>query len=232
MNHKKALLTALLTLVVSTCALAQPKAASEENTSLPSFISFNLTTPIDPFGPRFRMGYIQSINEQWMVGMAFGYGSADIRLIGSVNRFFDAYQLWEVRPELYYFPNPKDRWNTYASAELFYINHTDQLENDQYQPSKDSSLAIRYDRVDYQRQKYGLNIKSGVILNLIGPLKLNAYCGIGVRVRNNDFDNPVNPQANPDFIDEFGFTDAYLRRAGTFVGVNFSMGLNLFYEIK
>ena len=88
---------------------------------------------------------------------------------------------------------------------------------------------MRYDKVDYKRQKYGVNINFGGIVRLSGRFSLNAYSGLGVRVRKNTFTNPVNPVFERDFFDEFSFAENYIRDSGTNIGIDYTIAVSIIY---
>ncbi len=187
-------------------------------------ITFNLVTPLDTHSPRWRMGYLQDLNERWKFSVDVGFATQKISsgvhdaLIGN------KYQLWEIRPEIYYVINPKKKTKKYFSAELFYINHKDTYTNGSYG-------AVYYDKADYRREKYGIHFKYGFIIFSKKRLGFNVYTGLGVRYRNNTFSNVINPVEEYQG-DTVGFisNNVQTQREPTYA-VNFSFGVKLYYKL-
>lgn len=179
-----------------------------------SYITFNILSPVDQLVPRWRIGYIKSINPNWKAGIELGYGNKTLAFADFDNENGDDYQLWEIRPELYCVLNPLKRTQKYVSTELFYINHTDVFYN-----------KIGYDRADYSRQKYGFHLKYGLIIPIAKHFGLNIYTGLGLRIRSNSYTNIVNPTFEPDHRDFY--IGSYKDFEGVKTGVDFSLGVKL-----
>ena len=200
-----------------------------------SYITINLLAPLNSFSPRWRVGYIKSINKNFKVGFDVGYGSKDVLLSSYKGNVGDNYKIWEIRPEFYY---TKDEYSKkiklYFSLDLFYINHKDVFFNDDYL-EEGSRNIISYSRVDYTRQKFGFNIKFGYIIDVSKHFKLNIYSGIGLRVRNNSFENPINPiNTGPRNFWDFWGNDGennFNYKEGTVLGFNIPLGVKLFYQL-
>ena len=71
---KKLLL--LIVLCITTISFGQNE---DEKPDYPnannSYLSFDLSTPINIVAPRYRFGYIHSLNESWRIGADIGFGS-------------------------------------------------------------------------------------------------------------------------------------------------------------
>jgi len=201
------------------------KTSRNKNFNNYSYLTTNLLSHINHYSPRVRIGYIQNIHDRWKVGMDLGYGN-------DKTTFFEIsenYRIWEIRPELYYFTRSH---KTYLSAELFYINHKDIFTDDFYYPT--NSESTRYDRANYQRQKYGLNFKYGFLFNSRGKITFNLYAGLGIRVRNNTFTDINNPKivdVGPEGGDMFG-VEIYRRMEGTTFAPNFVLGFKILFRIN
>lgn len=196
-----------------------------------SYFTINLLSTINTLNPRWRIGYIKNLNEKWKAGLDIGYGNQNLSFPDFHNRIGEDYQIWELRPEFYFIINPQRKTKKYFSLELFYINHKDVFYNGHYFPIKGESIS--YDKSDFKRQKYGLNLKYGFIIYSKKRLGFNLYTGLGMRIRNNTFSNIINPNSvdlGPEGGDMFGF-DNYKNVEGTILGINFSFGFKLYYRL-
>lgn len=85
---------------------------------------------------------------------------------------------------------------------------------------------IRYDKADYLRQKYGLNLKAGILVASTRRIGLDVYTGIGLRIRNNQYSNLVNPREEEGDFREMDLS-SYLLEEGSSLGFNLAVGLKL-----
>ncbi len=225
-------ITILLILILS---MVKVNAQTDEIKNLGnnnSYFTINLLSSINTFSPRWRIGYIRNINKKWKAGLDIGYGNRNLSFSDFGDKIGKDYQIWELRPELYYIINPARKTKKYFSVELFYINHKDVFYEDHYFPIDKESMS--YDKSDFNRQKYGLNLKYGFIIYSKKRLGINLYTGLGMRVRKNTFSNVINPNfidLGAEGQDMFGF-DNYKNEEGTAFGPNFSFGFKLYYKIK
>ncbi len=204
----------------------------EKNLTNKSYLTLNLLSPINTLSPRWRVGYIRNLNNKWKIGLDIGFGKRSLSFSDFGEKIGKNYQLWEIRPELYYIINPKRKTKKYFSLELFYINHKDVFYNGHYFPENGESLS--YDKSDYNRKKYGLNLKYGFIIYSKNRFGFNIYTGLGLRVRKNTFLNIINPDIvdlGPEGGDMFGFYN-YKNEEGTRFGANFSFAFKLYYKLK
>ena len=202
------------------------KTTEEYNNS--SYLTMNVLSPLNTKSPRWRFGYIKNINDRWKIGFDVGYGNHNLTFYD----LGDNYELWEVRPEFYYFLKTKRRTKKYLSVEPFYIHHKDLFFDGTYFPENGESLS--YDKADYKRQKYGINFKYGFLFNSKKRIGFNLYTGLGIRIRKNTFTNTVNPEIvdlGPEGGDMFGFDD-YRRVEGNNIGGNFVLGLKIYYGLN
>jgi hypothetical protein len=189
-----------------------------------SFLSFDISTPLLGNAARYNLGYVHHLKNRWKVGMHLGYGNESINPLETNENS----KWFELRPALYYFTNPERKSPIYYGVELYYVNQQDtRLNGDYNADGPQGSLA--YDRADFKREKYGLNFTFGVVMNLSEKLKLNFFYGMGPRVRQIAYSNAVNLRPVDD-SDNFIFTPGS-EREGYALGLDFNVGLKLFYKI-
>ncbi|MDP6921874.1 MAG: hypothetical protein QGH06_02765 [Lutibacter sp.] len=196
-----------------------------------SYISLNALTFLNTYNQRWRVGYIQQLKPRWKVGLDVGYGNRALCFGIYKDNVGKGYQLWEIRPELYYSLGSKGRYEQYLSLELFYIHHKEQISLESYQ-AKDGT-SIRFDTANYFRQKYGYHLKYGLFRQSKKRLTINMYTGIGLRIRNNQYSEVLNPRDNVyEATCGWLFTENYKKVEGSALGVNVSLGLKLCYKLK
>lgn len=197
-----------------------------------SYLGFNLTTPVDIINPRYRFSYLKSLNEKWMAGIAVGLGRAAISDLGYQNRVNEAYQLWEIRVSARNITQITKNAVHYIGPEVFFMQHSDVLLNSTYFPVDGETIS--YDSAEYQRSKYGLHLKYGVLFNRHRRVTFDIYAGVGAAFRDNSFENIVNPEIvdlGQHGGDMFGLEN-YQRVAGTVFKFNTILGVNLLYNLK
>ena len=225
----------LLLLVLSTLVLnAQNDSIANSAIIKESYFTFDVFSSLNTYSPRWRVGYIKGISPKWKLGLNLGYGNSIISYTDFAENFEEDYELWEIRPELYYNIRQTQKSTTYGSFELYYINHQDIYHNYYYLPI--GGGVIRYDQADYLRQKYGFNFNIGKFINMGKWFGMNIFTGLGFKIRNNSFSNVVNPEpAEPDFIEALSHKDMYDDSEykvveGLDYGFNFSLGLKLLFR--
>jgi len=212
MKYKLSMCLLLATLIVAPSVFAKSENSQITETGrIKSFASVNLLSPLNVLNPRIGAGFVYGISNKWKIGIDLGIGNKAIDIKG---RMGQKYQLWEIKPELYYFISPHKKHDRYISAELFYINHKDIFSN-----------QIGYEKADYQRYKYGFHLKYGMIFYIAKHFGLNVYTGLGLRTRSNSFTNIVNPSLEKDQRDFY--IGNYKDFSGVTNGVDFSLGLKL-----
>ncbi len=234
MNQQQMLKTFIRSIVFSLFSFINGNAQSniDNKSSENSYITFNLFSPINNLNPRWRVGYIKPINEKWKIGLDAGYGNRNISLTGLRTKIGENYQLWEIRPELYYILKPDRKTKNYFSLELFFINHKDVFYDDYFYTENNG--AFSYDKANYFRKKYGFNLKYGFIIYSKKRVGFNVYTGLGLRFRKNTFSNVENPNTaylGPEGGDMLGIY-YYKNTEGTRFGANFSFGMKLYYRLK
>ncbi|HKJ43607.1 MAG TPA: hypothetical protein VKA27_16035 [Sunxiuqinia sp.] len=208
---------------------AQPDESLDDKTlNKDSYLTVNLFSPINTLNPRWRIGYIQHLSTRWKAGIDFSFGNREISFSDFGNKIENAYQLWGIRPELYYLLRSRRRTQKYISAELFYIHHKDTY-HDNFIISRDRHFNY-YEQARFKRQKFGAHIKAGIFQSISKRLGLNIYAGFGFRFRYNSFSNIMNPSQRRDIRDMFVFD--YNEIEGLNLNVDFSLGFKLFYLFK
>jgi hypothetical protein len=228
---KKIILLILLCATASTFGQSENEQSDYPNANN-SYISFDLSTPINFVAPRYRFGYIHSLNEEWRIGTDIGFGSELTTWKNVANDNNDDYFLVEGRFEIYHILNPKKRVNIYISGETYVIYQEEVYYFGEYEP-EDQDFYIRYDRADFNRIKYGFNFKFGVMVPFGEYVGMNAYIGSGPRIRDVSFSNLVNPVPFYDYYDdEDGWWDSQYKKEGIVFGFNFTMGIKFFFVIQ
>lgn len=177
----------------------------------------------DYYTPRWRLGYVNTLNEKSKIGVSFGFGNANTSLLTTGTNYF----LWEIRPEYYRILNPNKKTLKYFAVELFYINHKEKFTNQSFF-DKDYNY-LTFEKADYNRKKFGIIPKLGLFMNLSNRIGLNLYTGVGIRCRINSYNNFVNLRT-AQYDEEHN--PPYYRNEGNKIGAEFTMGIKLFYRIK
>ena len=235
LNNRKINLKVLLLILIFSNSLVFAQKSDpieKEHSGDNSFVTINLLSVLNPLNPRYRVGYIKSLNPNWRLGLDFGYGSSKLlfsgyKLYDSWGKMGESYQLWEIRPELYYILNPTRKTQAYFSTELYYIHHKDSFQNN-FIATKNSGFFL-YESANYRRQKYGLHLKTGVYINAGKRFGLNLYTGLGFRFRENTYSDIQNPVVWDDHRDMLVID--YHEYEGLDFGLNWSFGLKIFREL-
>ncbi len=173
--------------------------------------------------PRWRIGYIKNINSKTKIGIDLGYGNTNISIIPTL----DNYSLWEIRPEFYHILKPKKKHLNYFSLEFFYLNEQQVFEQQEFISSQHQ--YFQFEKADYQRQKFGIIPKYGMFINFSKKVGINWYTGIGVNYRINSYSDFVNLSQLSDYEEHFS---PYYRKEGNKIGIEFTLGLKIYYRIK
>jgi hypothetical protein len=184
---------------------------------LPShIITTNVLSPISPVLSRLRLGYIQGLSKTVFVGLNAGIG------IDTYKKYED-YQLYELRPEIYFVLSKKAKVKHYFSFEYFYVWHHEVMRNSYY---NNGSEDVYYDKTDYERRKYGFHLKWGFFGPITTRLGFNYYVGLGSATVENNYYNTeilgVYEQGGDKFF-MYGGNNKVNRLP------SFSMGLKLYY---
>tara|TARA_R110002094_G_scaffold179511_1_gene158237 strand:+ start:563 stop:1276 length:714 start_codon:yes stop_codon:yes gene_type:complete len=234
-------ITCLLCLLFVVATYAQDE-TNDDLVQLPevvdSYFTFSILSPIAFETPRYRFGYIRPIGKKWMVGLDAAYGDESITYKSINLKDNDDYRLYEFRAEVYYILPVKRKSIHYLSLEVGYVNHQETFFDNSYK-DESTQKKVRYEQADYQRTRSAITLKYGAFYKLWGKFGVNPYYGIGIRQRNNDYTNVIQtPRQIDDFPgpdedrDEFGFVEDYYRKEGTRLGINFQLGVKLYYQIE
>lgn len=187
-----------------------------------NFISSDLFSPFFET-PRYRINFIKNINQKNKIGIELGYGHENISIFEAEKD----YELFDIRSEYYRIINPKRKTLKYFSFELFYIHQSNEFINQTFRSSNNSYFS--FDKADFTRQKIGFIPKFGMFVNLSKKIGINWYTGVGIRLRMNDYSNINNLSENDTFQEHF---PPYYRNDGNMIGVEFTIGLKLYYRLK
>lgn len=162
-----------------------------------AFATFNIVPIAFYAHPRVQLGYYKKYNDKFWVGadVATGFGKMhDYFLDGAINS--KDYRLFEVRPEIYYnLRKPTKKLRRLLSLELFYIYHSDTRFDSFYHDIKNKEVQITFDKANYQRIKYGVNLNYNFIIHLGRRVSLFHTIGFGVKHRNVGLSKLENAQA-------------------------------------
>lgn len=201
------------------------------------FLTTNLLKPIDFSVPRFTLGYIKQINTDYSIGLTAGYGNESLAFFKNSDFPKNDYEFREISIEVYKFFESSKTLSEYVSVEVLYLNHTETRIDEFYEP--DDQTFLQFDQADYERNKFAVQGKFGILARLKNSLGINAYVGIGARIRDNSFENIINARS-PDAFDDEGsypidfvaaFDNTY-ERAGTRLGLNVTFGANIILQLK
>jgi len=178
------------------------------------------------YSPRVRIGVFYKAGNKMAYELDFGLGNLLLnkRRVDDLN-LGTAYHFYELRPEIKYYFNKADAFNSYISAEFFAIFLTNTFYN-RYYHSEKSDLYIQYDRADFVKQKYGLHLKCGIELIAWKFLIVDFYFGLGSAYRNINYKNIKNPQEIGEFIFEEWWGHAY-KYEGKSIIFHLTFGLNI-----
>ncbi|PIE50079.1 MAG: hypothetical protein CSA38_05230 [Flavobacteriales bacterium] len=197
-----------------------------------SLATLDVLTGSFSFNPRINAGFIQKIDERVWVGVDVGYGNAG--LIGTNHRIRENYQLFEVRPEVYYDLRPSTKLKHLVSIEPFYIKHTDTFKNSWFQ-QKGGNFGLpqnyKYQQADYKRIKIGANINYNLLYYFGKRFGLMQKVGIGIRNRNVQYNNIVGLEQDysKHYSTELSGSN-YRIKAGNEVGINLNLAFRFFYK--
>lgn len=230
---KRWILLIVLLATLSSLSTTDAQTDRKNDTIGRSYITVNLLAPLDIYLPRWRAGYIKKINRKWKIGIDVGYGNGDITLLPDLpGEMGSDYRIWEIRPELYFILNPERKGENYVSVELFYVHHKDVFDGGHYFPV--NGYSQRYDRTNFRRQKYGINVIHGFLIYSKWRIGVNGYLGVGLKIRDNTFSDVRNSQdvdLGPEGGDMFGMMD-YKNVEGVNVGVNPVFGIKFYYKLN
>ena len=199
-----------------------------------NFLNLNLISPIYSYSPRWNLGYHRVLNRHFILGAEVGFGSYGVSINNAADADWieDEYFSFEFSPELKYMINPADKTKMFASVDLFYIYHSDNLKDRTYEDQTDMNF-YRYESADYQRHKFGLNLNYGFIINFSDTFGLIPKIGLGVKMRDVNFSNIKNPVVDNNYEESdtfFPTSNDFLTVEGFHTNVNFNFELQFYFK--
>jgi len=195
-----------------------------------TYFSLDLINSIVPKSlGRLNIGYITPISEKWSVGGSAGIGFDAISYAGDNEDYF----LWEVSPEILYNFGEGKRFRHYLSLELFYINHTETLEDDDFSPVNTLNGTVEriaFESARYERQKYGFVFNFGEHIDFTNRIAFRTSLGAGLRIKDNSFSNLVNAVVTDSERSFFSFGDGLFE--GSRLGFELNIDFRLIYKLK
>lgn len=233
---KKTLLVTICYVIFTGFLASQEEDNSKKFTYPNSYFTFDpINTFIDVPLPRINVGYFTPVSksDRWRIGTSIGVGSKNV----SIYEVEDDYNLWEIRPQLIYHLKRGTRIKAFFSLELFYIHHTETRRNSNFRPEGDFpvidvgpglSTHVAFDQADYRRTKYGFTINYGDYIRFSDRIGLRSSAGIGMRIKNNEYTNVVNPRSD-DFD---SFVRPYYLNEGVSVGAEVHISFRLYFTTR
>ena len=214
----------LFLLLISSLAYSQSEISEIEYSFFSPkdrYVTANILAPVSPVLPRIRVGYMQHINEKLMFGINTGFV-----INGMYKKHYDAYKLFELRPELYYNWAIGKRVTHYLSFELFHVWHQEVMHNGTY--LTDNGGEISYSKADFQRLRYGYHFKYGMLLLLDTNFGINWYIGLGEALKITDYynleDAKLSTAAGHGHFFRLGGIE------GEYKELSFAFGFRFFYK--
>lgn len=197
-----------------------------------SFVTFSIFTPVLNQAHRWKAGYMYNFENRFWVGTSIGYGLKRISIVSAEFRRSSEqdYQLYEIRPELYFDLNRDNRAKQFLSFEVFYINHRDRFVDSFYQ-DVNTKQEFTFDSANYKRIKTGFNINYNIIIPIYNRICLIQKVGLGYKHRNVTFSNVQNLEQSIFPLMEDHFNNDYLFRVnGAASSLHFNLDLQLVYK--
>ncbi|MBO6213609.1 hypothetical protein [Algoriella sp.] len=227
----------LILIILFSSGLFSPKLTAQDDRKNIVTLSV-MSATMQP--PRWTVGYIHKINERYWLGAEIGYGSYQTFNLKDrpKYKYNRDYELFEIRPEFYVNINYGGKVKHLISAELFYINHSDRLENGQFYETKKNNwdenhnIYYTYDFADYDRKKYGLNINYSPVFTLFKGVTLMPKAGIGIKHRNINYSNSVNLQEAENASSGCAIfcTDNIYEQNGSDTNLNLNLNFRVAYQ--
>lgn len=207
--------------------------AQEKEENLKSgFITFNLTSPIFSYAPRWDIGYYKTLNQRFIVGIEAGYGNynSTINFATDNDILTEDYKLFEIRPEVIYIINPERKTKKFFSGEVYFIHHTDAFTTSRF---SEGNREFFFESADYRRIKYGFNLNYGMIINFTKNFGMIPKLGMGLRFRSVKYLDIIgkSERFNDDEGEGFPNIDGFIQHSGHQMGFNFVFDIKLFFRI-
>ena len=195
-------------------------------------VYFDFTALMTPPN-RLSFGYIRNFGTNYFAGIELGH-SID-RNNGRSNGNSKDYQLFAYRLQVGYNFNPEERFQNYVSLDFQQIHHTETLIDDYFRSSElstaDNTVYYSYDEIEYKREKMTFNVNYGFFahFNKAKTFGINPSVGLGLKVVDVTFSNPVNLNIDDDDIKFWDFGSRY-RKEGQETTVNANIQVKFFYK--
>ena len=223
----------LLIVLVLFGIISNTSAQSDEFDKL-NYLTFDVLSPVINYSPRYEIGYYRHLNDQWIVGAEVGIGTYDtsINFAAPGGWIEKDYRSFSIAPEIIYMRNPYRITKRFISAELFYIYHTDNFQNKSYTDTE-FIKTYNYESADYQRNKFGLNLNYGMIINFSNSVGIIPKIGGGIKIRDVQFKNIENltvSQGEGFYGCTPSFTSRHLEVEGLVTRFHFNFELQFFLK--
>lgn len=192
------------------------------------FKSIITVSTFSPFrDQRYNIGYMHKVSERWWLGAEVGYGCEGITPFNH-NDFKGKFNMFEIRPEVFYSLNPDSRLKHLVSAEVFYLNHKGNNVNGNYYDENDNYYS--FSSADYKRTKAGLNINYSIMLHKESSwFGFMPKIGFGIRQTDISYNNVMNREEGYEPTDGLPF-QFLLNREGSTVRFNFNIDIKLIFK--
>jgi len=223
MKMLKTTTAALLLAALFTSNINGQESDSRKETNKTSFTATLMPLSIVDPSPRLRFGGEFLFNHKYSISIDYGFGNESMSYKTEKSNGKD-YSLWEIRPEFKAYKHVNKHIAFYAASELFFINHNNKYLDSHYQ--SEEGKTVYYNSTDYHRIKYGVNFKGGFKATLMERISLEAYAGIGVRVRQIDFSNTsVITSEDYHFFEDW---NSYIsNKEGNSISLNMAAGIRI-----
>ncbi|WNJ17694.1 hypothetical protein [Pontibacter sp. G13] len=216
--------------------LSIPEAHAQRPTEFPRTfeIQFNPTSFFNR-RPRLRVGFEYQFPKHWGVATTFAWGNETLHDIGiwSGPRLGNNYQYREIRPEIRFYLIRDAGFAGYISFEPHWVRTNSTLIEGRYSDPIEPGVDWLFDRVDYQLEKFGGQLKAGLKFTVFDRFTVGGYVGyLGLTERTVSYDDPVNLRVDDR---EFPFGRGVweqvesFRSPGTDLIYDFSIGLQIGY---
>lgn len=190
-----------------------------------SMATFDFLTASMSQSPRLNVGYIQKMNKNIWLGIDVGYGFGEL----DYGPITPKYQLFEIRPEIYYDLRPNTKLKHVLSFEGFYIHHKDTFKNSSFEYRNQN---YKYSKADYKRIKIGANLNYNLMYYFGKRWGLMQKVGLGLRHRNTHYSNVegLTEGDDDDGLPILSEANNYKKNIGSAFGLNFNLAFRFFYK--
>lgn len=166
---------------------------ADKDWSKPGLIVQFIPTTVFDYTPRYRLGLVYDAAGRMGYSIDFGYGNSTLNKWALRDYVWKKnYYFLEIRPEIRYYLTKNKYYGFYGAGEGFYIKMKSVFENGRYS-SSNFSQSISYDRVHFDKQKYGFHLKFGFNFFCRPRINFDTYAGLGIGFRKIVYSNALNP---------------------------------------